>query len=227
MPVYRDKDGNIVEEKTVVNRDLAQDLKLPGSEDKTVVARGPAQSSPQNAGDQTVKSTQEPHNDMPMKNDFYDQATVVNKKSGSAHTAIDDEATRVFRKKVADDDTGEEETGAMSDPVVGWLVVVEGEGQGEYLKLGYGMNSIGRSDTDRISLNFGDNSISRERHAVLTYDSRKRTYYLQQGEGKTLTYVDDEPVLQPTSIQSGCVIDLGETKLMFIALCSSSFDWQD
>ena len=42
------------------------------------------------------------------------------------------------------------------DPVVGWLVVVDGyPGKGNYVHLGFGMNGIGRNETNRIQLDFG------------------------------------------------------------------------
>ena len=72
----------------------------------------------------------------------------------------------------------------MDNPVVGWLVVIKGKGQGCFVRLGYGINSIGRSNTNRVSLNFGDNEISPERHIVLIYDTRQREFFIQQGEGK-------------------------------------------
>lgn len=113
----------------------------------------------------------------------------------------------------------------MDDPVVGWIVVIKGPGQGNFLKLGYGRNSIGRSNSNRVSLDFGDTSIAHSRHAVLTYDTRQREFFIQQGYDKRMMLVNKTPLLQPTQIESGARIDLGETRLMFVALCSKQFDW--
>jgi hypothetical protein len=113
------------------------------------------------------------------------------------------------------------------DPVVGWLVVIDGPGRGQARAVGYGMNSIGRGPTERISLEFGDAQISRNSHAVLTYDPRSRKFYLQHGGGRNLTYLGDQAVLTPTEIASGTDILVGATKLRFIALCGPEFDWQD
>lgn len=113
------------------------------------------------------------------------------------------------------------------DPVVGWLVVVDGPGRGQARAVGYGMNSIGRGPTERISLEFGDAQMSRNSHAVLTYDPRSRKFYLQHGGGRNLTYIGDQAVLTPTEISSGTDILIGATKLRFIALCGPEFDWQD
>lgn len=113
----------------------------------------------------------------------------------------------------------------MSDPVVGWLVVVAGPGQGRALKLGHGMNSIGRAEGQRCRLDFGDTEISRNIHATVTYDPRGRKFYLMHGGGQNLTYIGENPVLQPVVLQGGEVISLGKTTLKFVALCGPDFDW--
>lgn len=115
-----------------------------------------------------------------------------------------------------------------SDPVVGWIVVTQGYGKGKSLQLGYGMNSIGRGQNTRICLDFGDEAISRSApHAIITYDPRGRKFYLQHGDGKNLTYLNNEPVLVPTQLTGGEQISLGQTILRFVPLCGEDFDWQD
>lgn len=213
MPVFRTPDGKIVEEKTKQAEEPAQN----GDETEKVDPPDPG----------GVGNT--------PSDDFYDAPTKVSKDSEDSkpgqQAVDDDEVTRVYRRSSAE--TSEQKrkealpSDAMQDPVVGWLVVIDGPGCGEVLSLGYGMNSIGRSDEDRVSLSFGDNEISRTRHAVLTYDPKKRLFYMQQGEGRNLAYIDDEPVLQPTPIESGCNIEIGRTLLKFVAFCGPHFDWQD
>ena len=39
-------------------------------------------------------------------------------------------------------------------------------GKGKSHDLGYGLNGIGRADSERISLNYGDEEISREGHSA-------------------------------------------------------------
>lgn len=113
-------------------------------------------------------------------------------------------------------------------PVVGWLVVVKGPGRGGSIKLGYGMNSIGREADNRVCLPFGDELISRRKHAVLTYDPRGRKFYLQHGDSVNLTYVGESPVLAPVVLLGGETIRLGgATELRFVPLCGEDFDWED
>jgi len=115
----------------------------------------------------------------------------------------------------------------MHDPVVGWMAVVSGPGAGDYVRLGYGMNSIGRADDQRCKLNFGDEKISRQNHASITYDPRGRKFYLQHGGGQNLTYIGEIPVLQPTELKGGEFLVIGNTVLRFVPLCGAEFDYQE
>ena len=114
---------------------------------------------------------------------------------------------------------------AMSDPLVGWLVVIAGPGQGNFVRLGHGMNNIGRADNQRCRIDFGDVEISRKSHATLTYDPRGRKFYLMHGGGQNLTYLGDEPVLTPVILKGGELISIGKTTLKFVPLCGPDFDW--
>lgn len=115
----------------------------------------------------------------------------------------------------------------MEDPVVGWVVVVEGPGQGASLTLGYGMNSIGRAPTERICLDFGDSQISRTSHASITYDPRGKKYFINHGGGKNLTYLGEDPVLTPIQLKGGEEVMIGDTTLRFVPFCGEDFDWRD
>lgn len=113
----------------------------------------------------------------------------------------------------------------IADPVVGWLVVVEGPGRGASLNIGYGNNRIGRAPTENVSLDFGDEEISRENHATVTFDGRHRRYYVLPGQGRNLVYVNDQPVMTPVELNGGEEILLGQTKLRFVPFCGKTFDW--
>ena len=57
------------------------------------------------------------------------------------------------------------------DPVVGWLVVVGGPGIGSYRPIFEGNNTLGRSPSNRIPIDFGDDAISSDEQAYIRYDS--------------------------------------------------------
>lgn len=116
----------------------------------------------------------------------------------------------------------------MSDPVAGWLVIVDGPGKGNVLNIGLGQNSIGRSETARITINFGDMEISRDNHAVVIYDPKSRKFFLQPGTGTNLIYLDEQeiPVLQPQILEAFSHISLGNSRLRFVPLCGADFNWE-
>jgi hypothetical protein len=125
--------------------------------------------------------------------------------------------------KSAEDDTA----GSPSDPTVGWVVVVQGPGRGALRKLGYGQNSVGREVTERVCLDFGDDSLSRKGHCFVIYEPRKRQFILRPGDSMSLTYLNGELVAAPTELQAGAMIEMGETTLRFVPLCGPDFDWQE
>ena len=113
----------------------------------------------------------------------------------------------------------------IADPVVGWLVIVDGPGRGASLNIGYGNNRIGRAPTENVSLDFGDEEVSRENHATITFDGRHRRFYVLPGQGRNLVYVNDQPVMSPLELTGNEELLLGQTKLRFVPFCSKSFDW--
>ncbi len=112
-------------------------------------------------------------------------------------------------------------------PVVGWLVVVKGPGRGISRRLGMGQNSVGRGENVRVRINFGDNEISRSNHTAITYDPRGNSFHIQPGTGPNLTYLNDVPVLRPTTLSDRDSIAIGKTTLRFVALCGDRFNWSD
>lgn len=140
---------------------------------------------------------------------------------------VEDDHTKIFKPSSATKQGGssDSDTSLTEDPVVGWLVVVSGPGKGASLKLGFGMNPIGRAQEERVSLNFGDEEISRTGHAVLTYDPKGNKFYLQHGGGVNLTYLGDSPVLQASELKGREIISIGKTQLCFVPFCTSTFVW--
>lgn len=112
-----------------------------------------------------------------------------------------------------------------TEPVVGWVVCVEGVHFGEDFKIKSGRNFIGRSGTMNISLS-GDKAVSRERHAILTYDPKGNVFMIQPGDSSELCYLNGQLVLIPTQLKANDRISLGESELVFVPFCSESFTWE-
>lgn len=108
---------------------------------------------------------------------------------------------------------------------VGWLVIVSGPGRGHSFALSAGVSQIGRGEDQAVRLDFGDTSISRSNHAAVAYDKEQQKFYLGHGGKANLVRLDGKPVLSTEELPSGGVIQIGETKLQFVALCGAGFDW--
>lgn len=117
--------------------------------------------------------------------------------------------------------------GGELDPVVGWLVVLSGPGRGNARRLGYGQNSLGREKGERVSLDFGDGSISRSKHCFVLYEPRKRQYFVRPGDGSNLTYLNGDLLSDSRPLTASDILEVGATKLKFVPLCGPDFDWED
>jgi hypothetical protein len=102
------------------------------------------------------------------------------------------------------------------DPVVGWLVCLEGIDRGKDFSLYSDKNSIGRLQHNDIHIS-GDPTISRENHATIVFDTRKKQFRILAGEGRGIAYVN--------ILKANDIIEIGETKLLFIPLCGEDFNW--
>ena len=111
--------------------------------------------------------------------------------------------------------------------MAGWVVVIKGLGRGDFRPIYAGMNSVGRDPSQRISLSFGDDFISREEHAFITYDEEQRRFYLQHGGKPNIIRLGSTPVLTPMEIQPYDLIRIGRTTLRFIPCCGANFSWSD
>lgn len=111
-------------------------------------------------------------------------------------------------------------------PVVGWLVCIEGPEQGKDFRILAQINTIGRSPAMDICLQ-GDASISKENHARLAYDPKHNGFQLIPGLSVNPIYLNDEPVYTPTPLSAYDVMELGETKLVFVPFCSDRFTWNE
>ena len=109
-------------------------------------------------------------------------------------------------------------------PVVGWLVCTDGVNKGTDYRLHQGRNFIGRSQEMDVCI-MGDNTVSRSSHAIVVYDPRSNAYLAQPGSSKELFYVNDKLVLNPVELKAMDILNIGNTKLMFVPLCGEKFHW--
>ena len=160
------------------------------------------------------------------------------------HYEAAEPTTRVVRGKSADAvvaptaDTGRTQVvrgkpkvargGFVQDPVVGWLVVVGGPGIGSFRPIYEGNNAVGRAPTQRIPIDFGDNTISSEEQAYIRYDSMDRSFLFVPNLAKTnVVAVNNKKPTGAIKLELMDVITMGRTQLAFVPFCSEEFDWSE
>lgn len=116
-------------------------------------------------------------------------------------------------------------TGESVEPVVGWLVCVEGPDKGKDYRLTAGRNFIGRSQTMDVVLE-KDGAVSAIKHAIIAYDPMENIFIAIPGESHELFYHNNKVVIGPVSLTTNDVIRIGHTTLMFIACCNDQFCWE-
>ncbi len=110
------------------------------------------------------------------------------------------------------------------EPVVGWLVCVKGVNFGQSFNLAAGKNTIGRSAMMDVDLT-GEDSVSRNTHAIIIYEPKKRQFILKAGDSSGLTYLNDELVLDHEIIKAYDKVQLGECEMIFVPFCNENFTW--
>lgn len=114
----------------------------------------------------------------------------------------------------------------FQDPVVGWLVVVGGSGLGAFRPIFEGNNTVGRAKTQRIPIDFGDETISNEEQAYIRYDSVDRKFLLVPNLAKTnIVAINDRKPTGAVELAAMDLITMGRTQLVFVPFCGSEFDW--
>lgn len=112
------------------------------------------------------------------------------------------------------------------EPVVGWLVCIEGPDKGKDFRIWAKNNTIGRSEKMDICIK-GDTTISRENHARIAYDDKHNNFHLIPAESTNNIYLNDEPIYIPTKLGEYNVIEFGDSKFLFVPFCNEKFTWRD
>ena len=112
------------------------------------------------------------------------------------------------------------------EPVVGWLVCVEGPEVGKDYRLFGRISSIGRAEGNDVVL-AQEHTVSQKNHVRLAYDAKHNNFQLIPGEGTNVTYLNDEPLYVPQKLNAYDVLEMGATKLIFVPLCSERFRWPE
>jgi hypothetical protein len=119
---------------------------------------------------------------------------------------------------------GSARVGTKKDPVAGWLVCLDGPDKGRDYRLHMEKNFIGRAPNMDVVLD-GDNTVSRERHAIVIFDPKKKIFWALPGEASGLVYLNGEIVNSPVQMKADDVLEIGLTKLVLIPFCGDRYSW--
>ena len=89
-----------------------------------------------------------------------------------------------------------------------------------------GRNFIGRAAAMDVAL-ADDDTVSRESHALVTYDAKHNSFSLSPGQGRGITYCNDEQVEMVRPLKAYDVIEVGKSQLLFLPLCGEQFQWNE
>lgn len=102
-----------------------------------------------------------------------------------------------------------------SNAKVAVLKVVDGPGKGQERPVFSGTNQVGRSADNRIPLDFGDNTISRQQHAVIAYNAKTSEFRIYDGGKQNPVHVNGERLSGDRPLSDGDTIKIGLTTLRF------------
>ena len=119
---------------------------------------------------------------------------------------------------------GAETLGTKADPVVGWLVCLAGPDRGRDFRLHAEKNFIGRSASMDVCV-AGDETVSREKHALVIFDPKKQVFWVVPGDASGLVYLNGDIVNTPSQMKQEDVLEVGQTKLVFIPFCGEKYSW--
>lgn len=148
------------------------------------------------------------------------------RKDTPAMPEPDDETTAPARTQLVRGKQRVERGEFQNDPVVGWLVIVGGPGIGCYRPVFEGNNTVGRSDKNRIPIDFGDDAISSEEQAYIRYDGSDRSFLFVPNLAKTnVVSLNSKRPTGAVELHQMDVITMGRTQLVFVPFCGPEFDW--
>jgi hypothetical protein len=134
---------------------------------------------------------------------------------------LDFELTSAFSP---DDEAGEDDPtigffGQRIDaePVVGWLVAVEGPERGRDYRLHSGRNSVGRGYENDVVI-VEDRMVSRVSHCFVVFEPRESVFFIVPGAGTT--WLVGKMVGRATPLQDGASLSVGDTRLVLTSFCT-------
>lgn len=154
-------------------------------------------------------------------------------QTGPAHQTASASQTRPVYQRFPEEpsEEGNRTVGYYShvmgvEPVVGWLVCIQGPYKGKSFTLKSGRNFIGRAANMDVVLP-QDPGVSRIKHAAVIYEPHERQFLVAAGDSRELCYLNHKVVITGQPMEAYDVLELGSTSLMLIPCCGERFSWEE
>ncbi|MBQ3027541.1 MAG: FHA domain-containing protein [Lachnospiraceae bacterium] len=121
---------------------------------------------------------------------------------------------------------GQVSTYTGRNPVLGWLVCVQGKKAGKDFRLTQEINYIGRATSNDVCLDF-DETLSRDTTITITYVKQSRVFRLNAEQSRNPVTVNGSPVVTELYLRDRDVISIGSTQLTLVCFCDASFTWEN
>lgn len=112
-------------------------------------------------------------------------------------------------------------------PATGWMVCIEGATKGTDYRIYQGYTYIGR-DAAQNQISIPDDHISSVPSARVLYDMESRKFYINECNGaRNPVYLNGELFDGRVELHAYDIIKLGNTRLLFVPLCTEKFAWEE
>lgn len=118
----------------------------------------------------------------------------------------------------------EEDPNEDFDPVVGWLVCIDGPAKGRDYRIHSQNNYIGRAKNMDICLE-SDSAVGFEHAAVLVYDDLEKIFYFGPDKGRNIVRLNKRAAVNVVEIKAMDQLTIGKSTFVFVPLCGEGFDW--
>ncbi|WP_068267519.1 hypothetical protein [Caviibacter abscessus] len=108
------------------------------------------------------------------------------------------------------------------EPVVGWLVCIDGVEKGKDFRI------IDQRNFIAINNEIGINILteSTEYSFTITYNAKQRIFVISPGNTNEIIYLNKNAIYETTLIENYNLIELNTIKLIFIGYCGENFNWK-
>jgi len=112
-------------------------------------------------------------------------------------------------------------------PATGWLVCIDGETKGTDYRIYQGYTYIGR-DPSQNQIAIPDDHISSVPSARILYDVGSRKFYVNECNGaRNPVYLNGDLFDGRVELHAYDMLKLGNTRLLFVPLCTEKFAWEE